>query len=462
LFSLEKLLRLHRFEESSDLVRMRAIMVTVTAFVAIQLVNIYLMYHSYGFWSADANISVAAILFVVGLMLSYRYHRQFFVVAVGLSFLMVCGVYVSAIEANTGINSALLPLLPVVIILSGFISGWRTTLFSGLLCFGLVIVLYYESKAAPTSALYGSADYSIRNYQRAVQVSLACFMATMISASVSMAMHGLFRRDKDNLNKIQQVERQRTAFLSSLSHEIRTPLNGIVGMSGLLMKTGLDSQQTQYAQIVNECSENLMDVMGNVMEFSQVNNQRIALNPELFDVHKLANNIVDKFALRQQNNDRVIIGLHIAPQVPQYLYADAKRIKIVLNHLMRNAIHFTSKGSVNLMLNGVMEENDSFRLCVYVRDTGVGIKPEDLERIYEPFHQLDNSLSRNHEGTGLGLSLCREIIKYMKGRIDVVSEYGQGSTFFFEVVLPVRDRRSMDRTEEHELPDNVTPLRRPA
>jgi len=466
MFSLEKILRLDRFGRSADLVRIRAIMVTLTTFIVIQLVNIYLMYKSYQGWTSDATIAVGAIIIISVLLFSYRYHRQFYIAALGVTLLLAGGVYFTAAMDYTGINSALLPFMPVCILLTGFISGWRTTIVSGLICFGLIVYLYYYSKSAPADSNYAYDVFAVRNFQRAVQISLACFMATLISASLSIAMHGLFYRDKESLEKIRQAERQRTAFFSSLSHEIRTPLNGIVGMSGLLMKTELSGQQRQYAQIVNDCSDNLMEVLSNVMEFSQVNNERIALNPEMFDVHKLVQDLVQKYASRKQHNDRVIIGLHIAPQVPRILFADAKRIKIVINHLLRNAVHFTVKGSVNVMLNGVLEDNDCFRLCVYVRDTGIGIKKQDLERIYEPFHQLDNSLSRNHEGSGLGLSLCKEIVEFMQGRLDVVSEYGIGSTFFFEMVLPIKDRRFLPREEDMEtaepLPSNVTAFPRSA
>ncbi len=453
----EKILRMERFTQSGDIVRIRAICVALLAFVFIQSMNLVQLTFSYKGWSLDASISVVAISFVLALLVSYRYHTKFYVAAIGIMALTFIGIGVSAIEAKTGVNSALLPFLPVCIIMSGLISGWRMAIITGILSLGFVAFLIFITHFADGASIYDAAAFATQNFQRASQVSLACILVTCVTASYSYAMHGLFQRDEDSLTRVRQAEKDRTEFFSELSHEIRTPLNGIVGMSGLLLKSDLTSQQKQYATIVSDCSENLLEVMSNVMEISQIDNDRIALKPAIFNVHDMARELLVQHEPLVEDKGNISLGMHIAPNVPKYIHADHKRLRLIASHLLKNAIKFTQKGTINLILDGNIIQNDQFKLCVYVRDTGVGIKKKDLQSIYDRFHQVDNSLSRKYEGSGLGLSISKEIIEFMGGHIGAVSEYGIGSTFFFDLIVPMAHMNSEDQTgiekasEEHSL-----------
>ena len=449
MLKIDKLLRLQRFDRSSDIVRMKAVIVSSVAFLCVLVSSMALFLSVFTSWNAYGTIILSSIILTFIVLLSFRYHENYSAGAIALSFIISGVVVLCASITNAGLDSALLPLLPLIIVASGFISGWRTTVVSALIAMIAVGFLSYQTAITTGDGTVAATFSSAAIFNKLLQLTLACIMAVLISTNLSLAMHGLFRRDAANVDKVQQVERQRTAFFSSLSHEIRTPLNGIVGMSNLLSKTDLTTQQRQYAEIVTKCSDDLMEVMSTVLEFSQVKNQRMALNSELFDIHKLAHELVQKHASRLDRKSDVILGLHIAPPVPKLLFADKKRIEVVINHLLQNAIHFTPAGSVNLLLDGCLEGENMFKLRVYVRDTGAGIRKEELKDIYKPFHQLDSRLTREHEGTGLGLSLCKEIIEFMNGRIDVVSEFGVGSTFFFEIVVPLRDRRETPREEEN-------------
>ncbi len=441
---LSRVLRLYRFDRSSDAVRIKALLVGAAALMGFQLINFAFLFYMLGpRWDYGAVIIVGFVS-TLCLLLSYRYHQKFYIAGIGFAVIMFGMIYFAANVTKAGVDSALLPLIPVTILMSGIISGWRMTLITGLLGLLFSLSLFYQTAMFTGDGTIVLAMTNPVYINKIVQLILGCVMASIIGASLSLAMHGLFTRDEQNIEKIRKAERQRTAFLSSLSHEIRTPLNGIIGMSGLMLKTELTGQQRQYADIVSKCSENLMEVMGTVMEFSQINNARIVLNPGVFDLHQLVHSLVKKYAASLAENSDVILGLHIAEEVPQYLEADAKRLELVINHLLRNAVHFTPEGSINLLVNGQTQADAKFRLCVFVRDTGVGIRQSELKDIYKPFHQLDNRLSREHEGTGLGLSLCKEIIEYMNGKLDVVSEFGAGSTFFFELTLPVISSDDVD------------------
>lgn len=437
------ILKLKRFDRSSDAVRIKAILVAGFTLVAVLIADLLLLYRLGLRWDYAALIGTSLFL-VVALTFSYRFHRKFYIAGLGFTLILAGMVYLGASISNIGIESALLPFLPLTIILAGIISGWRMTLLTAFIAIGVMCALFMQTAGNTNDGTLAAALGTPLFVNKAIQLGLSCMMATIMAASLSLSMHGLFKRDELSIEKIQQAERQRTAFLSSLSHEIRTPLNGIVGMTSLLKHTDLTPQQKQYSDIVASCSDKLLDVMGTVMEFSQINNERIVLAPEAFDIHALAHELVKRYADRLPDKSDVILGLHIAQQVPQHIFADPKRIELVLNHLLRNAVNFTPKGSINLLMNGAVSTPGNFRLCVYVRDTGVGIRQKDLKYLYTPFHQLDNRLNREHEGTGLGLSLCKEIIEFMNGKIDVISEFGTGSTFYFEIEVPTQDYSQVD------------------
>ncbi len=443
--ALARILKIDRFERSSNAVRIKAIVLTACVVCAVQLIGLIVQTQTDGFeWAYAGPVFVSSLVLFL-LTFSYRFHSRFFVAGVGFTLIFASMIYVVASVEKAGMNSSLIPYLPVAIILSGFISGWRMTLLAGMICLGVAGLLFLQTAAHTADGTLAAAFANRMLVEKVLQLGLACVMATVIAGAMSLFMHGLFKRDEDNIIKVQRAERQRTAFLSSLSHEIRTPLNGIIGMSALLKHTNVDPQQSQYTNMIHQCGENLLEVLGTVMEFNQINYDRIVLNEEMFDVHKLAHDLVKKYANRLPAGSDVIMGLHIAEQVPQYLYADKNRLETVINHILRNAVHFTPHGSINLLLNGSLIPDEKFRLSVYVRDTGVGIRKEQLEDIYKPFHQLDNELTREHEGTGLGLSLCKEIIRVMNGQLDVVSEFGVGSTFFFELDMPVKSVADIER-----------------
>ena len=444
--SLSRILRLHRFDRSSDAVRIKAILITI--FVLLVVMGSGLAFHALttGYQGIYGKIILSSIVAFLSIVFSYRYHGKFYIAGIGFTLIIATTIFLVANVRKAGIHSSLTPYLPLAVILCGFISGWRATIVAGFVCLAATAALFLQTAMYSGDGTLAMALTNNYFTEKTLQIGLSCAMATIIGATFSIVMHGLFKRDELSIEKVQNAERQRTAFLASLSHEIRTPLNGIVGMTGLLQKTELSRQQKQYADIVGECGDNLLEVLGTVMEFSQINNERIVLQPAIFDLHKLAHRLVQKYASRLPESSDVLMGMHISDKVPHYFEADEKRIELVLNHLLRNAVHFTPKGSINLLINGEPVDNGKFRLCVFIRDTGVGIRQSQIKDVYKPFHQLDNELTREHEGTGLGLSLCKEIIEFMNGKLDVVSEFGVGSTFYFELILPVvsEDEASLD------------------
>jgi CheY-like chemotaxis protein/two-component sensor histidine kinase len=238
-----------------------------------------------------------------------------------------------------------------------------------------------------------------------------------------------------------EIDRLKGTFLANLNHEIRTPLSGILGMTDLLLETQLDEEQRDYVSTARLCAENLFHLLNATLEYSALTAGHLQLDETEFSLAELVKSVV------AQQNEKVQakgIGLTftIGPKLPTTVMGDAARVQQTINHLLDNAIKFTHHGSVELSL-----WRDGDTLKITVRDTGIGISPERQSHIFESFHQVDNGLSRNYPGLGLGLALVQKLTALMGGSIEAESELGKGSTF--TVSLPLRPATEPAALTEH-------------
>ncbi len=234
---------------------------------------------------------------------------------------------------------------------------------------------------------------------------------------------------RDNLIETQKFRQQ---FLANMSHEIRTPMNAIVGLTNLLIKTPLNEVQEKYLNVIKKSGANLLVIINDILDLAKIESGKMELESVAFPLIHAAQNIQTILSLRAEEKGVKMLA-EIAADVPEYVLGDETRITQVIMNLAGNAIKFTEKGSVTLSMTVSSHEGNNYQVRFGVKDTGIGIPADKLDTIFESFGQASSDTARKFGGTGLGLTISRQLVEMHGGELKVSSVYGEGSEFYFTI-----------------------------
>jgi len=400
---------------------------------------VFLFYIYFGlihhFWFLPILCSCLMLFVFVGLYCNYI-HRP--ALAKGILFSVDSfSIFITynMVNIDYSVTCFFFPLIIVYVMIYDIKKEWKQFLFAFVLtvicligCFVLPKYIFYSVQMSPELL----QDVIVLNY----------ILAFSLSIMIMFIIININAQTQDKLIKAREdsemADKAKSDFLSNMSHELRTPLNGIIGGVNLLMHEPATLSQMQYYEILQHSSDLMLNLINNILDFSKINEGKIHLDRNVFNLRQMLSRLCRVY--ETQNTDEDVKFIYsIDERLDKDFASDDLRLNQILVNLLTNAKKFTKKGNITFTASVAGEADQQISVLFSVKDSGVGIRQEKLQKIFESFEQADNSTTRNFGGTGLGLSISKELLsKLFDSQLYVKSSYGQGSEFYFTLKLPLQ------------------------
>lgn len=395
----------------------------------------------------ESGVLSSDVAYVVPLVL-------FMVVLVGALFYMMKSAKVKRMAVVIGVLMQLL-LLPIQFFTNGAIDGgasvWLVVpfiyvflLFSGKMLVSFS-VLFTLSDIVVYLLAYAKPHLIVHFENRGGAFIDSLFSVIVVGLGVGFILHfqvEIFETERAvavaQKEEIEKLSNSKEKFFASMSHELRTPINSIVGLNEMILRNADNPEVKEYAEDIRQVSRMLLNLVNDVLDFSQIEMKKMEIIENPYDTQEMFQEVVDMMSVRMQEKG-LTFQVEIDDKLPKKLIGDKKRLQQILLNILTNAVKYTKEGSVTLIAYGEEVVEDEMKLTFSVSDTGIGIKKEDLEFLYDIFKRVGNASSSQIEGSGLGLSITKQLVSLMGGEIKVDSIYTKGSTFSVILTQKVED-----------------------